>query len=152
MKDFVDYLSQLRDLGSSPIAKLYKLCMPFLNLATGMLESPETSSNPLNETISATVAATGHSSNTIPGTSTFQAVLQPVPRVSVPDQVPVIDNSVLQDSTLPQGFPTFTSGTPDDVFWHLLDAQPRLQWLDSDFSGFQQAWGDAGFGDQRYMV
>lgn len=151
MKEFVDYLSHLKDLGSPPIAKLHKLCVPFLNLAANVLESPEDNSNPSNEMFSAPRATIEHSPNTIPGTSTFQAVPPPVPRLSIPNQVPMIDNSVLQDSNIPPGFPAFTSGPPDDVFWQLMDAQPRLQWLDSDFSGFEQAWGDAGFADPEFM-
>ena len=147
MKEFVDYLSHLKDLGSPPIAKLYKLCVPFLNLAIGMLESPE-NSDPSNEMVSAPMTA--NESNAIPGTSAFQVIPTSVPRLSIQNQASVMDNSVLQDRNMPQGFPT-TSGTSDDVFWQLMDAQPRLQWLDSDFSGFEQAWGDAGAGDQEYM-
>lgn len=63
----------------------------------------------------------------------------------------MIDDSVMQDDNMPPDFPTFTSAPADGVFWQLMDAQPRLQWLDSDFSGFEQAWGDTGFGDPPFM-
>jgi hypothetical protein len=153
MKQFVDYLAELKDLGSPPIAKLHKLCVPFLNLATSTLESPEGNIESSNEKAPVTRATIEQSPNMIPGTTTFQAIPPPVPRLSVPNQIiPMMDNSVLQDTNMtPPSFPTFTSAPTGGVFWQLMDAQPRLQWLDSDFSGFEQAWGDAGFGDPEYM-
>jgi hypothetical protein len=149
MEQFVDYLSEVKDL-SPPIAKLHKLCVPFLNLASNMLESAES-------TISADAAARAtieYSPSPIPGTDAFQAFPTPLPRLSIPNEMPVIPDSVMQDSSMPPEFPTFTSNPPapaGDVFWQLMDAQPRLQWLDSDFSGFEQAWGDGGFGDQEFL-
>ena len=146
MQQFVDYLSEVKDL-SPPIAKLHKLCVPFLNLASNMLESAESN-------VSAATAprpTIEHSPSSIPGTDAFQAFPTPLPRLSIPNEIPIIPDSVMQDSNMPPGFPTFTtnpSAPAGDVFWQLMDAQPRLQWLDSDFSGFEQAWG---FGDQEFL-
>jgi hypothetical protein len=151
MKQFVDYLSELKDFGNPPVAKLHKLCVPFLNLATCVLESPEGNNNLSNDMASTTRTTSEQAPATIPGTSIFQAIPSPIPQLPSPDQIPVIDSSMLHINNMPPGFPTLTSGPADDVFWQLMDAQPRLQWLDSDFSGFEQAWGDAGFGEPEYM-
>ena len=149
MTQFVDYLTELKEYGSPPVAKLLKLCVPFLNLATCVLESP--GANNSSKQISPAPKSTIEQPSTIPGTSTFQALPPPVPRLAIQNHVPMIDNAMLQESNMPPGFPTFTSAPADDVFWQLMDAQPRLQWLDSDFSGFEQAWGDAGFGDSEFI-
>lgn len=148
MEQFVDYLSEVKD-HSPPIAKLHKLCVPFLHLATGMLESTEDSTATEGQMAPRTTIE--HSPSTIPGTNAFQAFSSPIPQLSIPDQNPVISDSMMQDSNMPPGFPTFSQAPSDDVFWQLMDAQPRLQWLDSDFSGFQQTWADGGFGDQQFM-
>ena len=34
----------------------------------------------------------------------------------------------------------------DSVFAQFMDFQPRLQWLDTDFSAFEETWGQTGFG------
>jgi hypothetical protein len=150
MEQFVDYLSEMKDL-SPPIAKLHKLCVPFLNLTTNMLESVEDNNLASNEKASAPRTTIEQSPNTIPGTNTFPAISTPVPRLSIPNEIPIMSDSIMQESSMPPSYPTFNPAPADDVFWQLMDAQPRLQWLDSDFSGFEQARGDAGFGDPAFL-
>ena len=150
MNKFVDYLTELKEYGSSPVAKLHKLCVPFLALANCVLEAPE-GHKPSKEIISTPRSTIDHPTSTIPGTSTFQAIPNPVPRLSIPHDAPMIEHSMVQNSHTPSALPALSPAPPDDMFWQLMDAQPRLQWLDSDFSGFEQAWGDAGLRDLDFI-
>lgn len=150
MEQFVDYLSEMKDL-SPPIEKLHKLCIPFIHLTTNMLESTESRVPSENYKTTAPMSSIEQSQTTILETNIFPAVPTPLPRLSVSDQMPITPDSVMQDSNIPSSFPTFTSAPADDACWQLMDAQPRLQWLDSDFSGLERTWSDSGFGYQEFL-
>jgi hypothetical protein len=141
MEQFVDHLSDFKAV-SPPIAKLHKLCVPFLHLAANMLESDISTDPTVRPSIE-------KPQNTIPGTNSFQA--SPLPQFSIPG-TPMASENMGHERILPNNFPPFPSAAPaDDVFWQLMDTQPRLQWLDSDFSGFEQTWGDVGYNHHDFM-
>jgi hypothetical protein len=48
--------------------------------------------------------------------------------------------SVASSFNPPIGNAALVGVNEESLFSHFIDAQPRLQWLDSDFSAFEQNW------------
>ncbi|KAH6669054.1 hypothetical protein B0J14DRAFT_599954 [Halenospora varia] len=141
MQQFVAYLNETKDISISG-GKLYKLCLPFCTLASGLLASEDQIISPMagskaNDFGSKTAYWKDPTSQplqtqqALPNHDRQPAIFQISP------QLPQMTNDP-EPSWLTDG----NSGRFDDqeFLWDFMDTQPVLQWLDSDFSGWDDSW------------
>ncbi|KAH8671773.1 hypothetical protein BGZ60DRAFT_527225 [Tricladium varicosporioides] len=141
MQQFVAYLNETKDISISG-GKLYKLCLPFCTLASGLLASDD-------QIISPTARSKANDFGSKVGywkDPTSQPLLtqQVLPNhdrqpaiFRVSPQLPHMAND-MEPSWLIDGN---SSRFEDQEFlWDFMDTQPVLQWLDSDFSGWDDSW------------
>lgn len=141
MLAFVDYLTSVRTT-SAPVAKLYNLCLPFCALASTALKSTDDiQKDATHERIEKRrkVDDSEGSSQTNSHNSSQNH-----------NQVTQIEQKMLPEETIipPTGElgSNATFELNDEVLAQFMDFQPRLQWLDTDFSAFEETWGNTGFG------
>lgn len=144
MLAFVEYLRDVK-ITSAPITKLYNLCLPFCALASTALKSTEepqvkevnqvrgpkrprtTTNNQPQEQYDLEMGSTQ------PQHQIAESGQQIIPQQSF--------NAASGEKNDDVGF-----NLDDSFFAQFMDFQPRLQWLDTDFSAFEETWGQAGFG------
>lgn len=145
MLDFVGYLKDAKAT-SAPVTKLYNLCLPFCALASTAIkntEEPQTStSKDARPSKRQKFPATRHhdqapsQQNTEMSHGPSQNEQEAVPQQNFDAQSGVGD----QNNNMSMGL------DDDNFFAQFMDFQPRLQWLDTDFSAFEETWEQTGFG------
>ena len=122
------------------MAKLHKLCLPFCSLALSILDLVDDVPLDYEQSLKNTTVA--------------------VPNHTPPWQQSITQSTAQQsqilgiyDTSAPQGSdgraPYARRNEPygsnevvvEDFMWDFMDTQPVLQWLDSDFSVLEDAWG-----------
>lgn len=160
MRDFVTHLSEVRE-NSQAMAKLHNLCQAFCTLAGTLLSSPESTSKHISVR-----EATDYNHETPPRKRPKRACTEKTASIPVENTVntlnhPTLDNAAESDvdggvvPTMADNFDPEVSVPVSDInydpipyvdndssLWQLLDTQPRLQWLDTDLSAFDNMWGD----------
>ncbi|CZR64838.1 uncharacterized protein PAC_14737 [Phialocephala subalpina] len=162
MREFVTHLSELRET-SQAMAKLYNLCQAFCTLAATLLSTPESTSKRLSisegmDNNNGTPArkrprrACTEKMALIPVENTIN-ILNPVSfnattaeaAIMVDGMAPNMADNFGPEMSLPVSdinYDPIPYVDNDSSLWQLLDTQPRLQWLDTDLSAFDNVWGD----------
>lgn len=145
MLAFVEYLVSVKS-HSAPIAKLHNLCLPFCALASTALKSTDEPprSSPDNRA-SKRPRLEAYPPATQQDAQSMESLLPP----PTPQKVAQLEQQILpeQNFSAPMGDLNNNAAFElnDDVLAQFMDFQPRLQWLDTDFSAFEQTWGTTGF-------
>ncbi|KAF8858464.1 hypothetical protein BDZ45DRAFT_743301 [Acephala macrosclerotiorum] len=159
MKEFVVHLSEVRET-SQAMAELHNLCQAFCTLAATLLSAPESASKRLS------ISEGANSSETPPRKRLKSACTEKMASMPVESTIntlnPMSYNGT-SDTSMADGMapPMADNFGPkmslpvgdinygpipyvdnDSSLWQLLDTQPRLQWLDTDLSAFDNMWGD----------
>lgn len=141
MLGFVEYLVGVKE-HSAPIAKLHNLCLPFCALASTALKSTDEPPENRPAKRARLEAPTQTTQTTVDPTD---SILQP----PTPKQVAQIEQQILPEQSFLTSMGDLDNNAAfalnDDVLAQFMDFQPRLQWLDTDFSAFEQTWGTTGF-------
>jgi hypothetical protein len=141
MLAFVDYLTSVRTT-SAPVAKLYNLCLPFCALASTALKSTDDIQKDASHERNEKRRKLDHSGESSQNDTRTSSQSQ--------NQVTQIEQQMLPEETIipPTGelSSNATFELNDEVLAQFMDFQPRLQWLDTDFSAFEETWGNTGFG------
>ncbi|KAL3419957.1 C6 transcription factor [Phlyctema vagabunda] len=152
MKQFIDYLAEVKHI-IDKASKLHKLCLPFCSLAAGVINSStgtdedESYLDDFNEDNSLR--------QRVQQNQLFQE------RHSQPPQPFQIDQTLSatyqnlpiaypHGSQQPAGYAPDTSINSGygyqnpEYLWDFMETQPMLQWLESDFTAFEEAWAPIG--------
>ena len=174
MLAFVDYLRDAKST-SAPVTKLFNLCLPFCALASTALKEATDSgeksdgTRPCKRQKSTTTA---RNANEHMGEETCGETSSP-PRnqiasdnnsneqealiVSQQNNFAIGSNTSagvgagggeggVAEVTEQEHQDSIRQNLEDSFFTQFMDFQPRLQWLDTDFSAFEETWGQNGFG------
>lgn len=142
MEEFVEYLTEVKST-SSPVDKLHKLCLPFYALASSLLKNTDET---LRKETDSTRTSKRHAATRA---SRQRARAQAAAQIIAPQPPgPGLDCG---EQIVPQqgAMISFTDGAfdfvDDEFVSQFMGAQPLLQWLDSDFSAFEETWAGLGF-------
>jgi hypothetical protein len=158
MKDFVTHLSEVRET-SPAIAKLHNLCQAFCTLAATLLSTPDPASKARHSISDGAHVTEGLSRKRPKRTCTEKAAAVPAEitinfsinnstqpnTTSLEETMPTTSNLCNAELPLPVSDINYNSipyVDDDSSLWQLLDTQPKLQWLDTDLSAFDNMWGD----------
>ncbi|KAG4433192.1 hypothetical protein IFR05_011327 [Cadophora sp. M221] len=148
MQQFVAYLAEMKDISIS-VEKLHELCLPFCALASTLLQSDDNSNTNDNPGIRKS-SLRSEKAQRLPPLQLYQreqeAQLNPTTSHM---QASSYDNQAgfLQDTNNyaapPIPYDMVGAGgnfdfNTDPFIWDFMSTQPMLQWLDSDFSVFEQ--------------
>jgi len=140
MLGFVEYLVSVK-AHSAPIAKLHNLCLPFCALASTALKSTDEPA----ETRPKKRARLEEPAQPVQA-SQLTVSLEQAP---TPKQVSDMEQQILPEQTFLAPIGDLDNNAAfelnNDVLAQFMDFQPRLQWLDTDFSAFEHTWGTTGF-------
>lgn len=145
MQEFVEYLSEIRKT-SAPIDKLHKLCIPFCALASSILKS--SSIDEVSQDINTMHSSKRQETRRTSFRQTSVVVDTQATHQSQGGYAPSIitdGETMHRDSIAPLSDQNTPFDIGDDEFFaQFMDAQPRLQWLDSDFTAFEHTWDYSG--------
>lgn len=147
MLDFVGYLKDAKAT-SAPVTKLYNLCLPFCALASTVIKNtnePQANNGEDSRPSKRQKFSTASHIDQLPtqqDTETTQTYgsTQQEQETGAPQVFEAAARFGEQNNDLGIGL------NDDDFFAQFMDFQPRLQWLDTDFSAFEETWEQTGFG------
>ena len=146
MLAFVEYLVSVKS-HSAPIAKLHNLCRPFCALASTALKSAD---EPSREILESRPFKRPRRNTNDHGMQRSIQPEEPPLQPPTPKQVAQIEQQILPEHNFLSNADDLNNNAAfelnDDMWTHFMDFQPRLQWLDTDFSAFEHTWGTTGLG------